>query len=92
MTKISIDIADDVVRNDYQSPEAFACALRLAALHWYRRGEISHGRAAEIAGLSRAEFIDALAAAGEEAYHLTIDDIRHDIQVLETLNRHMAPA
>src|SRR5690349_10060522 len=86
MTKLSIDVPDDVIRDGYESTEAFTGALRLAAaLYWYRRGEVSHGRAAEIAGLSRAEFIDALAAAGEEAYHSTIDDIRHDLQVLGAL-------
>ena len=33
-----------------------------AALEWYRRGMISQGRAAEVAGVTRADFIDALAA------------------------------
>jgi len=36
--------------------------LRLAAaVKWYETGMVSQGKAAEIAGLSRAEFIGALA-------------------------------
>ena len=36
--------------------------MRLAAaIEWYRQGVISQGRGAEIAGIPRADFIDALA-------------------------------
>ena len=31
-----------------------------AAIKWYELGEISQGKAAEIAGLTRSEFINAL--------------------------------
>ncbi len=45
-----------------REPEEFAKELRLAAaVKWYELGEISQEKAAEIAGLSRNEFIVALA-------------------------------
>ena len=35
------------------------------AIDWYQRGLISQGRGAEIAGVPRADFIDALAAISD---------------------------
>ncbi len=44
-----------------QPPSEFIEELRLAAaVKWYELGKISQAKGAEIAGLSRAEFIEAL--------------------------------
>jgi predicted HTH domain antitoxin len=44
------------------SPEEVIREMRLAAaMEWYAQERISQGKGAEIAGLSRAEFIDELA-------------------------------
>jgi predicted HTH domain antitoxin len=42
---------------------------------WYELGRISQGRAAEIAGLSRAEFIDALGGYGVSPFQETLEEV-----------------
>ena len=50
--------------------------MRLAStLLWYSRGVISQGKAAELAGVSRAASIDALAESGISANQETVEDL-----------------
>jgi predicted HTH domain antitoxin len=59
--KITLDLPEAVFSSLRQSPAQFATELTLAAaVKWYELGKISQAKAAEIAGLSRAAFIDAL--------------------------------
>ena len=59
--KITLDVPENAFSSLRQGPTQFAIELRLAAcVKWYELGKISQAKAAEIAGLSRAAFIDAL--------------------------------
>ena len=53
--------------------------MRLAAMLWYTQGRISHERAAQLAGRSRIDFIDALAAAKLPAFHVDLDELRAEL-------------
>lgn len=81
MSKIIIDdIPDDFLKISGTSPEEFARKMRLAAaIYWYSRVEISHERGAQIAGLSRAEFMDALASEKIE-YILDFEDLKREVE------------
>ncbi len=46
-----------------------------AAVKWYESGMIAQGKAAEIAGLSRAEFINALNQFKVTAFQYSADEI-----------------
>ena len=62
---LTIDMDDEVLLGMNKSPEEMAREIRLAAaVKWYELGTISQGKAAQMAGLSRAEFITALSRFG----------------------------
>jgi predicted HTH domain antitoxin len=47
-----------------------------AAIHWYSQGQISQGKAAEIAGVSRAEFLEELFQRKIPAVQVTLEELR----------------
>ncbi|MCP4695980.1 MAG: UPF0175 family protein [Gammaproteobacteria bacterium] len=58
---ISLEIPLDIFSALRQTPDEFAGNLRIAAaVKWYENGLVSQGKAAEIAGLCREDFIVAL--------------------------------
>ena len=68
------------------SPKEFAREMRIAAcVQWYAQGRVSQGKAAEIAGLSRAEFLEELfrrkVSACQVTYEELIEEIEHDGEV-----------
>jgi predicted HTH domain antitoxin len=50
-----------------------------AAIDWYRRGLISQGRAAEVAGIPRADFIDALAVRKIEVVQVDLEALDREL-------------
>lgn len=60
--KISIEVPETVFSALRKNPEEFIQEMRIAsAVKWYEIGEVSQAKAAEIAGLTRSDFIQALA-------------------------------
>lgn len=63
-----------------KAPAEFAEEMRLAAaIHWYSQGTISQGKAAEIAGVSRAEFLEELFHRKIPAIQVTLDELRQEL-------------
>jgi predicted HTH domain antitoxin len=61
MVHLTLEMPEGVLAALRKDPAAFLSDLRLAAaVKWYEMEEVSQGRAAEIAGLTRAEFLAAL--------------------------------
>jgi predicted HTH domain antitoxin len=61
MVRMTIELPEGALSALRKDPHGFANEMRLAAaVKWYELGVVSQGRAAEIAGLSRQAFIEAL--------------------------------
>ncbi|MCP4654971.1 MAG: UPF0175 family protein [bacterium] len=88
MTVVEVAFETDVFSAVRKSPAEVAREIRVAtAIYWYARGLVSQGKAAEIAGLSRAELIDALEASGVSACQQTLEDIDEEVKVPRSRRR-----
>jgi predicted HTH domain antitoxin len=80
MTTITIQVPDDLLQGLAESPEHLGREIRLAAaIHWYSRGLVSQGKGAEIAGLSRRDFIEALGRAEVPACQVTPEELNEQV-------------
>ncbi len=80
MTQLMLDIPDAAFATLHKDPGEFACELRIAAaVKWYELELISQGRATEIAGLTRAEFITALGRYKVSPFQYTADEVLEDL-------------
>ena len=80
MTKVALELPDEVFSALRRSPEEFVAELRLAgAIHWYERGVISQEKAAHIAGLDRPDFLKALAREQVDVFTVDIDSLKSEL-------------
>ena len=80
MTTVTFDVPEGALSALRLSPTEFVKEMRVAAaLLWYWHGEISQSKGAEIAGTSRAEFIDELARRRIPVVQATPDELKEEI-------------
>jgi len=80
MKTITIEVPDDLGLEFAASDEDLARHFRLAAaMFWYDQGLISQGKGAEIAGITRVEFIDALGRASVSAIQTSVEELRAEV-------------
>lgn len=81
MPQVVFDFPPTVFSALRKDPEGVAAEMRLAAAcHWYSQGRISQGKAAEIAGVSRAVFLDELFHRKIPAIQMTVEELREELQ------------
>jgi predicted HTH domain antitoxin len=74
--QVSLDLPQTIFSALRQDPDTFVGEMRLAAaVKWYEMQRISQAKAAEIAGLSRSEFLTALARFGVSPFQYDADEI-----------------
>jgi predicted HTH domain antitoxin len=80
MPVIQIEIPEETLISLKQDPESFSKDLRLlAAMKFFELGKLSSGRAAQLAGLSRAEFLLLLGRYRISPFPSTMEEIASDI-------------
>jgi predicted HTH domain antitoxin len=73
---ISLELPRGVLSALRQDPVSFVAEMRLAAaVKWYELHRISQAKAAEVAGISRAEFLAALASFDVSPFQYDADEI-----------------
>lgn len=82
MTRLSLDLPESVFSALRLSPAEFGRELRLAAaMHWYDGGRISQESATQVAGLSRARFLEELSRATMDAFVVDFDDLKRELDL-----------
>ena len=77
---VTIDLPEASFSILRTTPAAFVQELRLAAaVKWYEIGRISQAKAAELAGLSRAQFLKALGQFNVSPYQSTPEDLAAEV-------------
>ena len=79
MPTVTFDVPEGALSALRLSPTEFVKEMRVAAaLLWYSQGELSQSKAAEIAGTSRAEFIDELAHRRIPVVQVTTEELQNE--------------
>lgn len=79
---LTLNISEGTLSTFRQTPLEFSNELRLAAcIKWYELGRLSQAKAAEVASLSRADFIDALRRYKVPAVQSTSVDLEKELAV-----------
>lgn len=81
MSRISIDIADDLLLALREHPQEVADEMRtIAAIYYFQARRLSLGQAARLAGMSRVSFLDVLSSHGVTAFDLSAEDAHAEIR------------
>jgi len=75
--QVSLQLPRSVFSALRQDPDNFVAEMRLTA--GYEIGHLSQAKAAEVAGLSRSEFLTALARFGVSPFQYDADEIVSEV-------------
>ena len=77
---MTVDIPESMFSALREPPEDFFRDMRVAAaVKWYELGRISQSKAAELANVSRAEFLRLLHDYGVSPFQLTAEELHKEV-------------
>ncbi len=80
MQTVSLEISTTTFAALGESPDEFVREMWIAAaVKWYELGRLSQGKAAEVAGLSRSAFIDALSRFEVSPIQITDEELAKEL-------------
>ncbi len=80
MTSITLTLPETAFSALRKTPDEFVQEMRIAAaVKWYELEQVSQAKAAEIAGLTRAEFIAALSRYQVSPFQYTEADLIREL-------------
>lgn len=81
MIQLTLEMPESAFSTLHQAPDELARELRVAAaVKWYELGRLSQGRAAEVAGMTRGDFIDALARYRVSPFQYTPEELAEEMR------------
>lgn len=81
MATITYDLPPSAFSALRLSPAEFAREMRIAAsVQWYAQGVVSQEKAAELAGLGRADFLEELFRRKVPACQVTLEELIEEIE------------
>lgn len=84
MQTVSVEIPTTTLAALGESPNGFVSEMRIAAaVKWYELGRLSQGKAAEVAGLTRTAFIDALSRFRVSPIQITPEELARELGNVE---------
>jgi len=83
LVTLSIEIPEATLRALGPSPSEAESTVRLAAaMKLHELGHLSSGAAADLAGITRVEFLHKLADFGVDAFRMTPEELNRDLDTL----------
>lgn len=80
MPELTVQLPESVFAALRKDPSEFASEMRVAAAaKWYELGMVSQEKAAEIAGLSRANFISSLSRLRVSPLQYSSEELREEL-------------
>ncbi|MEJ5308405.1 MAG: UPF0175 family protein [Anaerolineae bacterium] len=77
--QVTIDLPETVFSTFRQTPDVFVREMRLvSAVKWYELGQLSQSKAAEVAGISRQEFLHSLARFNVSPFQVTSGELAEE--------------
>ncbi len=81
MSAIQVEVPEETLISLKTDRESFARdVIVLAAVKLFELGKLSSGRAAQLAGMARAEFLLALRRYQVSPFQMTAEELRQDIR------------
>ncbi len=78
--RVSVELPEDAFSALRTTPEAFVKEMRLAAsVKWYELGLLSQAKAAEVAGVSRHELLEALSRFKVSPFQTSPDQLAQEL-------------